>query len=81
MALDAARIVVHRVTVELLIRFPPDVNSGVMATIHRCGAKIREVRFDDSAEVRVALAPSGVPVLRAAIREATGDRAATEVLE
>ncbi len=79
-ALESARIVVHRVAVDLLIRFPPDVNSGVMATIHRCAAEIREVRFDDSAEVRVTLPPSGVPTLRAAIRDATGDRATTEVL-
>ncbi len=79
-ALGGARIVVHRVTVGVLIRFPADVNSGVMATIHRCEAEVQEVRFDESAEVRVRLAPSGVSAFRAAIREATGDRATTEVL-
>lgn len=80
-ALEAARIVVRRVTVGVLIRFPADVNSGVMATIHRCGAEVQGVRFDESAEVRVRLAPSGVSAFRTAIREATGDRATTEVLE
>ena len=79
-ALEGARFVVRRVTVDLLIRFPPDVNSSVMATIHRCGADVKDVRFDESAEVRVKLPPSGVPTFRKAIREATGDRAATEVL-
>jgi len=79
-ALESARIVEQRVTVELLIRFPADVNSGVMATIHRCAAQVREVRFGDSAEVRVTLPPSSVSAFRAAIREATGDRASTEVL-
>jgi len=80
-AVEGARIVVRRVTVGVLIRFPADVNSGVMAAIHRCGAKVQGVRFDESAEVRVRLAPSGVSAFRAAIREATGDRATTEVLE
>lgn len=80
-ALEGARIVVRRVTVGVLIRFPADVNSGVMAAIHRCGAEVQGVRFDESAEVRVRLAPSGVSAFRAAIREATGDRATTEVLE
>jgi len=79
-AFEGARFVVRRVTVDLLIRFPPDVNSGVMATIHRCGADVQDVRFDESAEVRVKLPPSGVPAFREAIREATGDRASTEVL-
>lgn len=79
-ALEAARIVVRRVAVGVLIRFPADVNSGVMATIHRCGAEVRDVRYGESAEVRVELAPSGVSAFRAAIREATGDRATAEVL-
>ena len=79
-ALAGARIVVRRVTVDVLIRFPADVNSGVMATIHRCGADVQHVRFDESAEIRVKLAPTRVEAFRAAIREATGDRAATEVL-
>jgi uncharacterized YigZ family protein len=79
-ALDGARIVVRRMTVEVLIRFPTDVNSGVMATIHRCGAEVQRVRFDESAEVRVALPPSGVSAFCGAIREATGGRATAEVL-
>jgi uncharacterized YigZ family protein len=79
-ALNDARVVIHHVTVEVLIRFPADVNSGVMATIHRCGAEVRYVRYGESAEIRVRLAPSGVSAFRAAIREATGDRATTEVL-
>ena len=79
-ALAEARIVVRRVTVEVLIRFPADVNSGVMSTIHRCAAEVLDVRFGESAEVRVSLAPSAVPSFLAAIRDATGARAETEVL-
>jgi len=79
-ALAEARIVFRRVTVEVLIRFPADVNSGVMSTIHRCAAEVLDVRFDESAEVRVSLAPSAVPSFLAAIRDATGARAETEVL-
>ncbi len=79
-ALETARVVVRRVTVDVLIRFPADVNSGVMATIHRCGAEVRDVRFGETAEIRVGLAPSGVAAFRGTIREATGDRASTEVL-
>jgi len=79
-ALAEARIVVRRVTVEVLIRFPADVNSGVMSTIHRCAAEVLDVRFGESAEVRVSLAPSAVSSFLAAIRDATGARAETEVL-
>jgi uncharacterized YigZ family protein len=78
-ALAEARIVVRRVTVELLIRFPADVNSSVMATIHRCEAQVRDVRYGGAAEVWVTLPPSRVSAFREAIREATGDRAAIEV--
>ncbi len=80
-ALADARIVARRVTVEVLIRFPADVNSGVMSTIHRCGADVLDVRFDESAEVRVTLVPSAVSSFLAAIREVTGARAEAEVLE
>ncbi len=79
-ALAEARIVVRDVTVDVLIRFPADVNSGVMSTIHRWAADVLNVRFDESAEVRVSVAPSAVPSFRAAIRDATGARAETEVL-
>jgi uncharacterized YigZ family protein len=79
-AIDASRIVVRQVLVELAIRFPADVNSGVMATIHRYKATVRDIRFGTSAEARIALAPSRVPSFRAAIREATANRASTEVL-
>lgn len=80
-ALEGARIVVRRVTVAVLIRFPADVNSGVMATIHRRGAAVQEIRFGETAEVRVTIPPSGITPFRRAIREATGDRATTEVCE
>ena len=79
-ALEGARIVVRLVAVGVLIRFPSDVNSGVMATIHRYGAEVQGVRFDESAEVQVRLPPSGVSAFCAAIREATGNRATAEVL-
>jgi len=79
-ALTAARIIVRRVAVDVLIRFPADVNSGVMATIHRCGADVRTVRFDDQGEMCVALPPTGIDSFCKAIRQATGGRASTEVL-
>jgi len=78
-ALESARIVERRIFVDLVIRFPADVNSGVMATIHRSGAEVREIRYDGTAEVHVAISPSAVPSFREAIRNATGDRAVTEV--
>jgi uncharacterized YigZ family protein len=79
-ALASARIAERRVVVDLVIRFPADVNSGVMATIHRSGAEVREIRYDEAAEVRVGVPPSRVPGFRSAIRDATGDRAVVEVL-
>jgi len=80
-ALASARVAERRLTVELLIRFPADVNSGVMATIHRHGAQVREIRYDALAEVRIAVPPSVASAFQAALRDATGDRATTEVLE
>lgn len=79
-AIEAARIVVRSVVVEVVIRFPLDVNSNVMATIHRSRAAVEQVRYDGSGEIRVGLPPSAVAAFRAAIREATGDRAKAEVL-
>jgi uncharacterized YigZ family protein len=79
-ALASARIVERRIAVNLVIRFPADVNSGVMATIHRSGAEVREIRYDRAAEIHVSLPPSAVSAFCAAIRDVTGDRASTEVL-
>jgi uncharacterized YigZ family protein len=79
-ALAAARIIERRIVVDLVIRFPTDVNSGVMSTIHRSGAEVREIRYDAAAVVHVAISPSAVSSFREAIRNATGDRAVMEVL-
>ncbi len=79
-ALSEARIIVRRRTVDLVLRFPADVHSRVMSTLHRCGAEIREVRFAETAEVTVRVAPSTATSLRASLREATGDRVAAEVV-
>jgi len=79
-AIDAAEIVVHRVTVELLLRFPADVNSGVMATIHRWGAVVEGIQYGEAAEIRAALPPSRLEGFIASVRDATGGRALVEVL-
>jgi len=78
-ALDAASVVKRHITSDIAIRFPPDVNSGVMATIHRHAASVKDIRFEETAEAVVSLPPSRVAAFCAAVREATGNRASTEV--
>jgi len=78
-ALAAAHIVVRQVRIEVSIRFPPEVNSGVMGTIHRAGADVLEIAYDDRPHVRVAIPPSAVERFVASIRDATAARATIEV--
>jgi len=76
--LAAAQFIVRRVDVEVSIRFPPEVNSRVMGTIHRYGAEVREIEYGENAHVLAAVRPSLVSAFKSAIREASGDRAVIE---
>ena len=80
-ALAAAHIVERTLRVEVSIHFPIEVNSSVMATIHRHNAHVEEIAYTEHANVRVALPPSRVERFRDALIEATGNRARIEVVE
>jgi len=78
-ALDGATILEKSLRVEVSIAFPIEVNSSVMATIHRQRAEIVEIGYERQGRVRVRLAPSGVEAFRRALVESTGDRVHVEV--
>ena len=78
-ALEAGDIVECELLVEVSIDFPIEVNSGVMATIHRHQARVVEIGYDAPPHARITLPPSGVEAFRDAIVEATGNRARIEV--
>jgi uncharacterized YigZ family protein len=78
-ALEDADVIVRELRVEVSIGFPIEVNSSVMATIHRHRAEVLEIGFEAEGRARVSLLPSGVDAFRSAIVEATGNRAAIEV--
>ena len=77
--LEVGDIVERRLRVEVSIDFPIEVNSGVMATIHRHQARVVEIGYDGTPHARVALPPSGIEPFHDAIVEATGDRARIEI--
>jgi len=77
--IDAATTVVRRVEVDIRVRFPPEVTSGVMGTIHRHRAKVRHIEYDPSGIALVALPPSRIDAFLDALQEATGARATAEV--
>jgi len=79
-ALAKAPVVRKRVTVHLQVSYPPEVTSGVMATLHRFDAQIERIEYDALATAVVGLPPSQVNRFRDAIREATGAQATMEVL-
>jgi len=78
-ALTSAPIITRAIEVEIALTFPTEVNTGSMATIHRCAAKVLGIEYDRLVHVHVALPPSRVAGFREALREATGDRASLEV--
>jgi uncharacterized YigZ family protein len=77
--LEAARVVVRPIEVEVRIAFPPEATSGVMSTIHRHGAKIRHIEYDPAGSALVVLPSSQSEAFVHALREATGARATAEV--
>lgn len=79
LALGAAHIVDHLVTVRLALRFPLAVNATVLSAIHRYEAKVLEIRYDTEGHATIGLAPSRVAAFRRSVVEGTGARARVEV--
>jgi len=78
-ALEQAHIVTRAIMARITIRFPVEVNSSVMSTIHRYSAHIESMAYQRSARIEITLPPSQVETFRSALTEATGARAETEV--
>jgi uncharacterized YigZ family protein len=78
-ASEAARVVVRTIEVEVRIAFPPEVTSGVMRTIHRHGARIRQIEYDPAGRGLLVLPASRSEAFVDDLREATGARATAEV--
>ena len=78
-ALDLATVVTRTLMAQITIRFPVEVNSFVMSTIHRFSAHIENLIYEDPVRVNITLPPSKVEAFRAALIEATGARIKLEV--
>jgi putative IMPACT (imprinted ancient) family translation regulator len=78
-AMARARIVVHRVEVEVAVAFSPDLTANVMGAIHRHGAKVHQMAYDPDGHALITLSPSQVNGFFGTLREATGARATAEV--
>ncbi|MCK5827205.1 YigZ family protein, partial [Candidatus Bipolaricaulota bacterium] len=78
-ALEQATIARQVMKASITIRFPVEVNSSVLSTVHRFSAHIETLVYDDPVRMEIALPPSQVEMFRAAITEATGARMELEV--
>jgi hypothetical protein len=80
-ALAQASIVKRRVETTLTLRFPTDLTSAIMSTIHHYQAKVIEIRYDTEGHVVVGLPPSRVGEFEEGVREQSGARAHVEVIQ
>jgi len=78
-ALEQARIIVKRIDARIKVRFPPELTSAVMRTIHRYGADLAGIEYDGEAHALLTIPRSRTEVFITALRDATGGRAAAEV--
>ena len=78
-AIDQTVIVTQTMMAHITIRFPVEVNSSVMSTVHRFSAQIENLIYEDPVRIEVALPPSQVEAFRAVLTEATGARMKMEV--
>ncbi len=78
-ALERAPVITRALMTRITIRFPVEVNSNVMSTIHRFSAHIEGLVYEAPVRIEVTLPPSQVETFRATLTEATGDRTELEV--
>jgi len=78
-ALERATIITRTLMAHITIRFPVEVNSGVMSMVHRFSAHIESLIYEEPVRVEVTLPPSQVEAFRTALTEATGARIKLEV--
>jgi uncharacterized YigZ family protein len=77
-ALAAAPAVERRIEVALRLRFPIEVNAGVLRAIHRHGARVLDIRYDTQGEATVTVPSSRATSFADSVREETGARARVE---
>ena len=73
--LAMAKIIVRKQEVRLSVSFPPEISSRVMGLIHRHPARVEDVKYEQDAQVLVALPVSCVERFTRELTEATGARA------
>jgi uncharacterized YigZ family protein len=78
-AIDQTVIVTQTMMAHITIRFPVEVNSSVMSTVHRFSAHIENLIYEEPVRIEVTLPPSQVEAFRAVLTEATGARTELEV--
>jgi len=78
-ALDQTKIVTQMMMAHITIRFPVEVNSSVMSTVHRFSAHIENLIYEEPVRIEVTLPPSQIEAFRAVLTEATGARTKLEV--
>ena len=78
-ALESANIVTQVLLSVVTIRFPVEVNSGVMSTLHRYPAQVKALVYEEPVRLELELPPSHVDAFCAALIEATGARVEMEV--
>ncbi len=78
-AVERAAILEQVLLAEVTIRFPVEVNSGVMSTVHRFSAHIESLLYEQSVRMDVTLPPSQVTAFQNALTEATSAQAKIEV--
>ena len=78
-ALAQARVIERRIEARIAVRFPPALTSAVMGTIHRYGANLEGIEYDRWAHAILTVPRSRAAGFIAALRDATGGRAQTEV--
>ena len=78
-ALEQATVITRTLMAHITIRFPVEVNSSVMSTVHRFSAHIGSLVYEEPVRIEIALPPSKVEMFRAALTEATGARIEMEV--
>lgn len=78
-ALNQTVIVTQRIMAHITIRFPVEVNSSVMSTVHRFSAHIENLIYEEPVRIEITLPPSQVEAFRAVLTEATGARTELEV--
>ncbi|RLE36476.1 hypothetical protein DRJ24_00455 [Candidatus Acetothermia bacterium] len=74
-AISEARIVERQIESRVSVRFPPELTSAVMGTLHRYGANLEGIEYDRQARAAITIMRSRAEGFIAALRDATGGRA------